>query len=389
MPFGYDPATQLVTTQRQAFRRENTTLSNITNVDLDFATGSLKHRMAVGFELSREESEAGRFPNNIPGNPGTVSIFGPDPRRPMPPFTGLVPTQTANVKIDTVAAYAFDTIEIDPRWQVTGGLRLERYEVRIESRTAAGAPQGPDGFERSEVSLGGRVGLVYKPAANGSIYVAVSESALPPGSFLSNPDISRTGDNALPGWEGQNHPDSREQRATNFEIGTKWDLFDRRLSTTAAYFHTERRNIAMGPGVEPVGYGRHRVHGIELGGAGSITRDWSMFGGLLLMDSKRTHSAAVDAALSGDYGTYTTTIGDQLAFTPRISANLWHGRFGKLPSFTVVNLMASYAVNRNLSVRLNIDNVFDKLYATSANWPGTRVFLGPPRSFMVSADLAF
>lgn len=66
-----------------------------------------------------------------------------------------------------------------------------------------------------------------------------------------------------------------------------------------------------------------------------------------------------------------------------------NGRFGKLPGFTVVNLMASYAVNRNLSVRLNIDNVFDKLYATSANWPGTRVFLGPPRSFMVSADPAF
>jgi catecholate siderophore receptor len=423
VPTGYAPATQLVTTQRQAYTRENTSLSNLTNLDLRFATGTLKHHMAVGLELSQEESEAGRYPTNIPSNPGTVDIFAPDPNRPMAPFTGLVPTQTAKVKIDTIAVYAHDTIEIDPRWQVTGGLRLERYKVRIDSRTAAGAPQGPDGFERSEVTIGGKVGLVYKPAANGSIYVAYGESALPPGSFLSNPDISRTDDNAFPGWQGQNHQDSKEQRSSNIEIGTKWDLFDRRLSTTAAYFHTERRNIAMGPGVVPVGYGKQQVQGIELSAAGAVTRDWSIFGGLLLMDSKRTHSAAVDAALSADYGTYSTTIGDELAFTPKVTANLWtsyrvdpaitvaggiqhvgsswlgrpdtadrvipNGRFGKLPSFTVVNLMASYAMNRNLTLRLNIDNVFDKLYATSANWPGTRVLLGAPRTFLVSADMKF
>lgn len=423
VPGNYTPATAMLATQRQAYTRENTTLSNLSNLDLRFDTGRFRHHAALGLELSQEESDAGRYPSNIPSNPGSVSIFDPDPNRPMAPFTGLTPTQTARVKVSTIALYGYDTVEIDPRWKLTGGLRVERYKVSIDSRTAAGAPQGPDGFERSEVSVGGKLGLIYKPAANGSVYLSYGEAALPPGSFLSNPDISRLDDNAFPGWRGQNHEDSKEQRASHVELGTRWEFFERRLSASAALFHTERRNIAMGPGVTPVGYGKQRVQGLELAAAGALTRAWSVFGGLLLMDSKRSHSPEIDAALSADYGTYSTTIGDELAFTPRVSANLWttyrvtpaltlgggvrhvgsawvgrpdtadrvipNGRFGKLPGYTVVDLMASYAVNRNLTLRLNVDNVGDKLYAVSSNWPGTRVALGAPRTFLVSADLKF
>jgi catecholate siderophore receptor len=428
VPTGYNAGPRTVTTQRQGYSRENTSLSNLTNLTAIFNAGGVKHTVAAGLELSSEKSEAGRFPTNgVLGNPGTPSVFSPDPSRAAAGFVGLNPTQRAKVDINTVALYAYDTIELSPQWEITGGLRAERYSVTLDSRTVAGAPVVPflTGFEANVSTIGGKAGVVYKPASNGSIYASYSEAALPPGSFLSGSDISREGANAFPGWNGQNHANSKEQRSSNVEVGTKWEFLDRRLSTTAALFRTERKNIGMGPAAAaPVGYGKQIVTGLEFGIAGAVTREWSVFGGLTLLNSERQHNAAIDAALSADYTNgATTTSGDQLAFTPRAAASFWttyrlpigltlgggaqyvgssfvgrpdtadrvipNGQVGKLPSYTVFNLMASYEVNKNLSVRLNIDNVGDKLYAVSSNWNATRVSLGAPRSFLLSADLKF
>jgi outer membrane receptor for monomeric catechols len=40
-------------------------------------------------------------------------------------------------------------------------------------------------------------------------------------------------------------------------------------------------------------------------------------------------------------------------------------------------------------LRLNVDNIFDKTYATSTNWSARRVQLGAPRSFILNADMSF
>ncbi|MEB2317939.1 MAG: TonB-dependent siderophore receptor [Pseudomonadota bacterium] len=422
IPTNYDPATQEATTQTLGFTRKNTTLSNITNFDKRFSTGGLKHHVAAGLELTREESDSGRHPGV---NVGSVSVFNPDPNRAP---GGVIPaTQFGEVKIDTVAVYAYDTMEINPQWQVTGGLRVERYDVKLASKDAAGGPQGPmDGYERSETTVGGKIGLVYKPVRNGSVYVSYGVSGVPPGSWLSNPDSGREGNNAFPGWDGQNYQGAKEQRLTNIEIGTKWDFFDDRLSTTAAIFRTERKNVAMrsaGGGV-PSGYGEQVVQGIELGLAGAITPAWSVFGGLVLLDSERRHGPAVDAALSSDYqGGVTSTSGDELAFTPKATLNLWttyrvndrltvgggaqyvgssyvgrpdtadrvipNGQSGKVPSHTVFSLMAAYDVTRNTRLRLNIENLTDEVYVSSMNWSARRAFLGAPRTVLLSADFRF
>src|SRR5690606_25453313 len=135
-------------------------------------------------------------------------------------------------------------------------------------------------------------------------------------------------------------------------------------------------------------------------------------------------SAAVDAARlaanPGDYGTRISTNGDELAFSPRVSATLWttyrlpfgltlggglqhtgdtwlgrpddaeriipNGSAGELPGYTVFNAVAFYEVNPHLTLRLNINNLADEFYAVSSNWNGSRVTPGPARSFLVSAE---
>lgn len=421
-PTGYTPATQLVTTQRWGYTRENTSLSNLTNLSNEFTAGGLKHNLSVGVEVVSEESESGRFPGLSAGD---TNIFQPNPSRQ--PGGDIAASQTGRVKIDTVAAYAYDTIEFNPQWQLTGGLRAERYKVSLASKTAAGAPEGAmDGYQRSETTVGGKLGVVYKPAPHGSVYASYGLSAVPPGSWLSNPDSGRTGDNAFPGWDGQNHEGAKEQRLTNLELGTKWELLDKRLTTTAALFRTERKNVAMrsaGGGV-PSGYGEQTVQGVELGVSGYVTPAWALYGGVVVLDSERRHNATVDAALSSDYNNgATTTSGDELAFTPKTSLNLWttyrfgngltlggglqhtssawvgrpdtadrvipNGQSGKVPSFTTFNLMAAYELTSNIRLRLNIDNVTDELYASSVNWASQRAFLGAPRTVLLSADFRF
>lgn len=412
LPTGYDPVTGMVPTQTQFYDRDLTTLSNHTNFTSRLQTGSLRHTLSAGVELTREESKANRY-GTI--NAGNVPVGAPDPHRSV--NTDLDPTQASKVRVNTVAAYIYDTIELSPAWQVTGGVRAERYKVRINTADlVSGAPATLDGYEHSDTSLNGKLGLVFKPSANGSIYASFGISSLPPGSYLSNPDISRTGDNAFPGFV----QDADPQRSYHYEIGTKWELLEHRLTATAAAFRTERRKVGMTTGhdSELIGYGKQIVNGVELGLSGRITNAWTVYAGATFLDSERRHSAEIDSQLR-----HGPANGDQLAFTPRVTANLWstyrlqqgvtvggglrhvgssyvgrpdnanriipNNQAGKQPSYTVVDLMAAYELNRNLTLRFNVDNVFDKTYVVSSNWNAQRVFLGSPRTYLLSADLRF
>lgn len=430
VPTGINGAVTEVTRQTQLYDRDNESLANNTNLSFSFDTGSLEHTFVTGLEVSREKSHGNRYGTNNPGN----TPIGAPINSGIPSFDPAV-TSTLDIKIDSVAVYAYDTVKINEQWQAVGGLRLERYKATIDNSDAT-----PASYDVEDTTLSGKIGAIYKPRKNGTIYAAFGLSSLPPGSFLSNSDISRTGSNGIPGASGINSPDAKTQYSLNYEIGTKWEFFDNRFSTTLAVFRTEKHNVAItgrntlagGPGdpVEIKGYGKQIVQGIELGASGRVTDDWSVFGGILLLNSERKHSAALEEArrnanFANDYDNNPNydTRGDDLAFTPEVTANLWttyrlpfgltvgggvqyvgesfvgrpddaeriipNGRYGKVPDYFIVNALLAYQVNDNLGLRLNIDNIFDKFYASSVNWNGSRASVGGPRAFTLSADFKF
>ncbi|TGV29206.1 TonB-dependent receptor, partial [Mesorhizobium sp. M8A.F.Ca.ET.142.01.1.1] len=80
-----------------------------------------------------------------------------------------------------------------------------------------------------------QAGVVFKPAANGSIYLSWGTSSTPPG---------------MDGGDGSDGlsaavADLKPQDTKNLELGTKWDLFDQRLNLTAAIFHTVMNNARV------------------------------------------------------------------------------------------------------------------------------------------------
>lgn len=406
-------------TTAEAYERINESLTNQTTLTYEFETGSLKHTLATGIELAYETSEASMFGS---GSSSTQPTDNPDPGR-----THTYPTANPDrneVTIESYAAYLYDTIEFNPQWQLTGGFRVEHFKAHLQNPTLTGT-LAPDADRHiSDTTLSGKLGLVYKPQDNGSIYASAGVSALPPGSYLSNPDISRTGNNSLPNYKA----DAKTQQNINIEFGTKWDFFDKRLSTSAALFYTEKQNIPVDTPLAGAPnsweYTDQELYGLELGIAGQITDRWSVIGGLLLMDSKRKNNSNVDDFRQLSDGGPVN--GDELAFTPNFSASLWttyavtnkwtvgaglqyvgesvigrpddaarvipndqYGDNSELPDYIVFNAMTSYRVTDNVTVRLNIDNVFDEVYAVSSNWGGTRALLGPPRTYTISADWKF
>lgn len=426
-PTGFT-APDTVTAGTWFYDRTNTSLTNLSSLNAKFDTGGVSHSVAAGVELSWEKSNALRFGAF---NPGNTSLTNPNPDRAVAPAG--VTTERARADIETFAVYLYDTISVGDRFQISGGVRGEGYRVDIDSRTVAGAPTGAyDSFTRSPFTWGGKVGLNWKPIENASIYASFGTSALPPGSYLSNPDISRTGDNAFPGLVAN----AKEVRSHNYEIGAKVDLLDGGLSLTLAGFRGEKRNVPVvgrptAAGTNSLqGYQKLVVEGVEFGVSGNITPAWNIFGGVLVMDSKRELSEAMEAALGfGNPGDYTAAFpaadlnGDRLAFTPNFSATLWtsyklpfgltigagvqhvgssflgrpddalrvipNGIFGKLPAYTVINALVSYEVTENIDLRLNIDNIANENYALTTNWNGTRASLGAPRSFLISAGFRF
>src|SRR5690606_20405334 len=86
--------------------------------------------------------------------------------------------------------YLFDTIKFNEQWQLTGGLRYEHYRTsyhNLAAPAANGLRTVNAAQSASDNLLTGKIGLVYKPAPNGSIYAAYSTSATPPGSNFSFP----------------------------------------------------------------------------------------------------------------------------------------------------------------------------------------------------------
>ncbi|MCX7081601.1 MAG: TonB-dependent receptor, partial [Pseudomonas sp.] len=175
--------------------------------------------------------------------------------------------------------------------------------------------------------------------------------------------------------------DMEPEETTNYEIGTKWDLLNDRLSLTAAIFRTEKENARVQ--VDTTSFenvGKTRVDGIELSATGKLTDKWQVFAGYSYLDGKQVDGGTLDKASDGN----------QLPNTPKNSASVWttyavtqkltvgggafyvDDVFGSVANTTMVDsyvrydAMASYKVSKNLDLQLNVQNLTDETYYDKA-----------------------
>ncbi|MFC4298189.1 MAG: TonB-dependent siderophore receptor [Castellaniella sp.] len=405
----FDPVTQQWWLQRGTKSRwqKSTMLANVTELSGKFETGGLKHSFNAGIELSQETTKNASYALSTTRGAACPAVFGAGKLdctplynpNPNDPWSGSITrgALSLDAKSTTQAAYFSDSIALSDQFMVNAGLRFDRYRISGESTVGRGstAMVPSDG---SWNMFNYQIGLIYKPAQNGSIYLSYATASTPP--TMSGGDQ----EGISPTME-----ELRPEKSSTVELGTKWNVLDERLGLTAAIFQTERRDaqIEVEPGLFAQA-GKTRVRGLELGINGKITPKWAVYGGYTYMDSE-----LVQGAYNG------VNEGDPLANTPKHSFSLW-STYKVLPPLTVgagayyvgktfggnqggagggasgvympaywrFDAMAAYQVNKNLSFQLNALNLTDKDYYTHTNGVHHADF-GPGRQFILTANLKY
>jgi catecholate siderophore receptor len=356
-------------------------VANQTNLTAHVATGRLRHEVVAGVEISRESSE-----NHTKTGPVAplADLYHPNPDDP---YLGPITPTGAWTKgtADSAGVYAFDTVKPNEHWELTGGLRFDRFHVDYDSFDTAGVltPR-----TRTDKEPSWRAAAVYKPRATSSVYVGYGTSFNPSAEGLALTDATVR---------------LEPEKTKNLEAGTKWDVLRERLSLTAAVFRTEKTN-ARTPGVNAgdpptVVAGKQIVDGLELGWSGRVNDRWTAFGSLSFMHSDIAASntpAEVDGALAltpkRTFNLWTTyafpwklTLGGGVQYMDSVFRNATNT--ASVPSYWLASALVSYDVNRHLTLRLNADNIANTDYVDRVG--GGHYIPGPGRAVMVTTGFKF
>jgi catecholate siderophore receptor len=371
------------------------TYANQSDATYKFDIGSWKNTAVGGVEFSQERvsidtytglnSETVATDGAVFTSSGSLagqSIFNPS--YTYDPFTN-VPTVKGNpsiVTVNTKSAYLIDTANYNDLVILNGGVRYDDYGITAHNNTAAATPLDSGLFNYN-------AGIVVKPLPFASVYAAYATSSNPVGSELDGTSTNYGGISLNTAQLSSQIFGPEKNKAA--EIGTKWELFDRHLLLTGALFETEKTNARESGTVNGIANtivagAAYRIQGIDLEAAGKINDRWSVFGGLVLMNSEVTASHIKPPASSPyitnvglplaniahqSFNVLTTykldgswEIGGQATYRSKIyGGSLLSANAGTmLPSYWRFDAFLEKKLTKNLKMKIFVNNITNQLY---------------------------
>jgi catecholate siderophore receptor len=408
-----DPRQWNVARTRQSKYQDNTLLTNQTNLTANLRTGAVGHAITGGVEFIDEEQFSPTY-GGLGAPIPPANLYDPDRSDVLPGYAPARDGRYTRGETRTAGVYLFDTVSFAERWQATAGLRVDSYETDFDSAVFSTPEDQPDlpantlipnSFDVDDTLFSYKLGLLYKPAENGSIYLSHATSRLPPGG--SNFGFSTNANNI-------NRPELDPTEGSNLELGVKWEFREGALAVTGAVYDSTNENELTQDPVDPnvfVQLGEREVKGIELGLVGKLTDAWDISAGVSKMDTEVKRGLANQAGLAitwspeftfTSWTTYHTPFGLSIGGGARyvdsvirpVSSNnapspANQTSLASTPDYWVVDLMAAYTINDKLTLQLNGYNVTDELYVASLNNSGRRYSPGAPRSALLTINYTF
>jgi catecholate siderophore receptor len=360
---------------RDATKRQN--LLAQVNLQWDVTTGPLDHRLLAGLEAGDQQTDNQRH-NGVLSSP-TFNLAAPV--YPTAAFT--IPVRETRSEVKTTSAYLQDQISLGDRVDIVAGLRYDRFEIEGVDRFAN--PDRP--FGRTDEKVSPRLGLIFKPRPELSLYASYSRSFLP-----------RSGDQFLSLTVVQENLEP--EAFTNHELGAKWDIRPG-LNVTAALFQLERSNATTpdpaNPGVS-INVGETRTRGLELAFSGAVAPGWQISGGYAFQDA---HLVGNDAVVLSQVPRHQASLWNRYEVNPRLGLGLGVIHQGsqyaairttaattRLPAFTRVDAAIYYEISDRLDLQFNIENLLDETWFPDAH-NNNNISTGAPRSARVSLSTRF
>lgn len=363
---------------------------NDTQLSGEFLTGEVKHNVTFGVEFTHVETDTLNY--TVTGN-SYANIANPNPNDP---WTGTVARATAGNKITTNISgiYAFDTLTLNKQWLINLGLRRDTFRSFMDYYTTNGATPTTADLHTNSSFNSYQTGLVFKPKDNGSVYLTYASSANPSGVSIGGDNIDTA---------SATNKDLEPEKVKSIEFGTKWNLLNNKLSLTASLFRLEKTNAKVTVATNVVAtVGKQKNEGYELGFAGNLTDKWQIFGGYTHQDSELEDAGPLGTANNGkqfvntpkdSFSLWTTykiipklTVGGGANYVSKVYSDVANTKW--LPSYTVYSAMASYDWDKQLSFRLNVQNLTDKTYYYSATSPHM-ASVGSGRQVVLTANYKF
>ncbi len=357
---GYDGTLVTMDGYSDPTERDNTMFSaNLINeFDVPFLNGSAKHTLMVGAEAISTDNKNFRYNTfwsttlddnevfNVT-NPMNFSVNA-NGDATTNDFTADLNNSTTSA-ISVTSVYVQDQIDLTDNFKVMLGFRHDNFDISVTDVIANNTTSKVD------ENVSPRLGLIYKPMEDMSVYYSYSESFLP-----------RSGEQFKKLQESDSRLDADVFESTEF--GLKLSLSNN-LSLTASLFESEQvraeRDSDTGETSEVIGL---TVEGFEVELKGQLSDNLSIHAGYSSLDgvtAKGGKPREIPIHTFNAFAQYIVSenFGWGIGFTQQGESYIKNDDTSKvLPEYTRIDFSAYYDVSDDVSIRMNIENVGDEVY---------------------------